>query len=78
MIVEYSSPMDRKVRGTSIAKGQPLYAIRHEGMYFIWSYSNKAMAEYIDGKVYPQGQVDVSANWRYNLNQLIPTDASHD
>ena len=78
MIVEYSAPKERFVRATKIVKGQTLYAIKHEGMYFVWSYSNKAMAEYIDAKVYPQGELDISANWRYNLSQLIPSDASHD
>lgn len=79
MIIEHESTRDRKVRGTDIKKGQMLYAIAKVvngfRLYFIWTYSDKAMAEYIDNKLDgPVSEVDRQANWRLALQDLVPTD----
>ena len=78
MIIEHESTRDRKVRGTDIRKGQMLYAIAKMvsgfRLYFIWTYSDKAMAEYIDSKLDgPTSEVDRQANWRVALQDLTPT-----
>lgn len=74
MIVPFESHCDRRVRGTSIRKGQTLYAIRKRGLYFIWAYSNLEMAQSIDRDVEIGDDTDRAANWRRSLDQLIPTD----
>lgn len=81
MIIEYRSKAKRHVRGTNVQPNQTLYAIKKGNYYFIWSYSNRAMAEYIDTVVEP-GQTwagvsagtDIAANWRTSTDQLVPTD----
>lgn len=78
MIITHISSRDRKVRGTDIKTGDTLYAIEKifDGfrLYFIWAYSDKAMAEYIDSKLDgPTSQADRQANWRVSLTALTPT-----
>lgn len=73
MLVKFTARKARKVRGTDIAVGDTLYAIKKGNYYFIWAYLHKDMAEWIDGRVEPKPGVDIEANWRRSLDQLTPT-----
>ena len=73
MIVEFKAFLPRKVRGTNVAAGDTLYAVRKAGLFFIWAYADREMAEYIDGRAKLEGQADTSANWRRNLRDLVVT-----
>jgi hypothetical protein len=73
MLVKFTARKARKVRGTDIAVGDTLYAIKKGRYYFIWAYLDKDMAEWIDGIVKPKPGVNIAANWRQSLDQLTPT-----
>ncbi len=73
-IVTYLST-GRHVRGTDIKVGQPVYAIQKGELFFVWSYSDLAMAEYMDVKLTgPESLVDEQANWRRSTVLCTPTD----
>lgn len=75
MIVKYKATKARHVRGTDVKVGQDLYAVRKGNLYFIWSYSDKAMAEWIDRKINgPETETDRLANWRRTTGELTPSD----
>ena len=73
-IITYTARAARKVRGTNVEKGQTLYAIQKNNLYFIWSYSDLAFAKLMDGKLSgPEDNRDRGANWRKNLDDLCPS-----
>lgn len=75
MIVKYKAARARHVRGTDVKAGQALYAVRKGDLYFVWSYSDKAMAELIDRKINgPETETDRLANWRRTTDELTPSD----
>ena len=73
MIVAFTAKKARKVRGTDIKAGDTLYAIRKNGMYFIWCYIDAEFAKKIDEKATPGNATDISANWRHSLDELVPS-----
>lgn len=73
MIVEFKAIAARKVWGTDVKINDTLYAVRHDGLYFVWCYTDKASAEKIDKKAYPESDMDISANWRRTLKELVAT-----
>lgn len=76
MIVTYEAKRTRHVRGTRVEKGDTLYAVHRKNLYFIWSYTDRDMAEYMDQKLAegPTSNVDRDANWRRDTEDLTPSD----
>lgn len=76
VVLTFPCNKPRKVRGTDVKLGQPLYAIYNTeaGLYFIWAYTNHAMADYIAWRVLPGDPTDIAANWRRAVDQLTPTN----
>jgi hypothetical protein len=79
MIIKYKATKARHVRGTDVKVGQTLYAVRKGDLYFIWSYSHKAMAEFIDREINrPETETDRLAKsspfWRRTTGELTPSD----
>lgn len=74
-IVKYQAQHKRHVRGTRVEVGQILYAVQKGQRFFIWAYTNEQTAVKIDRKLGegPIDPVDISANWRRSLEQLIPS-----
>lgn len=75
-IQQYYAFAPRKVRGTNVERGQPLYAIYNEEtkLYFIWAYTNKEFAEKMLTRVEPTTPVDMSTNWRKSLQELLASE----
>lgn len=75
-LVEYNAYKKRYVRGTHVDAGQKLYAVEYDGWYFIWSYSSEEFARKMVNKLCngPSSVSDLSANWRRDLRDLIPSD----
>lgn len=74
-IVEFKALARRKVRGTHVEIGQPLYAIKQRGLYYFWAYASKRMAIAMD-IVRESGwdsDADRDFNWRTSLDQLRAT-----
>lgn len=66
-------------RGTNaVEPGDTLYAIQNGDLYFIWCYTDKEYAQKVADRVSPQSSVDIAANWRRNISELIHSDRSHD
>lgn len=75
MIFTYRSRKTRHVRGTKVSIGDELHAIRKGNLFFIWSYTDREMAEHMDDKLTgPESEVDRSANWRKSTTELTPTN----
>jgi hypothetical protein len=75
MLVEYKVKTARKVRGTDVAEGQTLYAVQKGDLFFIWSYTKRDSAVYIDEKTSgPESKADEAANWRRNLQASEATE----
>jgi len=73
-IVAYKST-GRHVRGTDIKIGQLVYAVQKGQLFFVWSYSDEAMARYMDAKLTgPENPMDEAANWRRSTVLCTPTD----
>lgn len=78
-IIQYTATKARKVRGTNVARGSILYAVKKGPLYFIWSYVNKDAAEKIDAKlVSPSDATDIAANWRLSIMDLVPSAITAD
>lgn len=75
-VIHYKAPATRIVNGTTIAKGQNLYAIQdvRSGLLFIWSYLNKDYAERIAKRVKPSDKFEITYNWRKTIRELTPSD----
>lgn len=79
-LVEYRAVNARNVRGTKVEKGQILFAIRDtlSGLFFIWSYTDRAFAQVMLDRVRPQSNADIQANWRDDVAKLTPSNRTRD
>lgn len=75
-LVPYRAFTARHVRGTSIEKDQPLFAIQdpETGLYFIWSYTDEQFAKRMQNRVKIDSEIDKQCNWRQDLHELVPSD----
>lgn len=75
MIEKFNSKREVNKRGTKVAIGQPLYAVRVGDLYFIWCYTDKTFAEKMNDKMSngPVDERDRAANWRRTLGELVPS-----
>lgn len=77
-VIDFPIRKGRKVRGTDITAGQILFAVYHveSRRYFAWSYTDRATAEIIAGRVRngPTNPTDAACNWRDCANDTTPTD----
>jgi len=51
MLVTYSAVVPRKVRGTYVASGQRLYAVKKGDLFFLWSYADENFARQMGAKL---------------------------